>query len=138
MKQMQKNDIIKSILILSLLLNLALLSIIILSEPEIVEKEVIKEVTKTEKIYVDEFDNEIDEPTYDEEDYTYWYYSYSCIDGVRGYGTTKTTSKYFDYSYTFKDIRKTLENKYKKDYSFIRFETIFQINKDDHEFEEGQ
>jgi hypothetical protein len=135
---MKKDAIIKSTLILSILLNAILFSVINYTEPEIIEKEVIKEVTKTKKIYVDEFDNEIDEPTYNDEDYTYWYYSYSCIDGVRGYGTTKTTSKHFDYSYTFKDIRKTLENKYKKDYSFIRFETIFQINKDDHEFEEGQ
>ena len=133
---MKKETILIIVAITSIMLNAALFSVISFSEPKTIE---IEKPPKTiiKKIYVDEFDNEVDEPVYDD-DYTYWYYSYSCVDGVRGYGSTKTLKKHFDYSKVFKEVRKTLEDKYKKEYDFIRFETIFQINKEDHEFEEGQ
>jgi len=138
--KLDRTKIFNTTLVISIMLNAILFSVIGSIDSNVVEKEVIKEVVKIEKIYVDEFDNEVSEPI--DEEYngnkTYWYYSYECLDGVVGYGTSETSNKHFNYSEVVENTRKLLEIKYKKDYSFIKFHNITQINKADYEYSESE
>lgn len=110
-----------------LFVSVILFCVVLFRSPETITIEVEKIVEVETKVieYIDSETNEQIE--------TYWYYSYNTLDGRVGYGTAKCGPK-FEYSNIFNKIRERLEKRHKgKDYSFIKFENIQEIDKESHE-----
>jgi len=88
------------------------------------------EKIKTEKVYVNEYNNIVDNPNI-----SYWYYSYSTLNSVVGYGCSQSDTKFFNYDEVIHDTKLNLEKKYKKDFSFIKIENVTEISKKDYEIQ---
>jgi len=91
-------------------------------EPVIIEK------IKTKKVYVNKYNNIVDDSNI-----TCWYYSYSTINNVVGYGFSKSNTKFFNYDEVINETKINLKNKYKKDFNFIKIENVTKISKEDYE-----
>jgi hypothetical protein len=111
---------------LALIIIFILVLIISFTNKDTIEIEKIK----TEKVYVNEYNNIVDNPNI-----SYWYYSYSTLNNIVGYGCSQSDTKFFNYDAVIRDTRLTLEKKYKKDFSFIIIENIAEISKKDYEIQ---